>query len=93
MALVVLAGVQVGWRICSLGGLRSLSVSGTTGINTSTVTTSGTQTYGGTATLGADATLTGTTVTFNDPIVGGTHTVRDAMALVMLPPTLVTMTE
>ncbi|HEV7224745.1 MAG TPA: DUF4214 domain-containing protein, partial [Pirellulales bacterium] len=54
-------------------GLTTLGVSGTTAINTTNITSSGTQTYGGAVTLGANATLTGSTVTFNDPVAGAAH--------------------
>ncbi|MEI6105491.1 MAG: hypothetical protein WCR49_00640 [Opitutae bacterium] len=54
-------------------GLSTLGVSGTTRINTDTVTTSGAQTYTGAVTLGADTTLTSTgagNVTFANTING-----------------------
>jgi Concanavalin A-like lectin/glucanases superfamily/PKD domain/Matrixin len=57
----------------TVAGLSSLTVSGTTAINTASVTTSGTQTYSGAVTLGADATLTGTMVTTLDTVNGGGH--------------------
>ena len=51
-------------------GLTALAISGTAGINTSTVTSSGTQEYTGAVTIGADTTLTTTdaTVTFDATI-------------------------
>ncbi|MGJ4749091.1 hypothetical protein ACQV5M_22195, partial [Leptospira sp. SA-E8] len=51
-------------------GLGTLSVSGTTTINTSNVTSSGTQTYTGDVTLGVDTTLTTTNsaVTFSGTV-------------------------
>ncbi|HQL32775.1 MAG TPA: hypothetical protein PK969_05930, partial [Treponemataceae bacterium] len=60
-------------------GLWSLSVSGTTSINTTAITSTGTQSYGDAAgtdtiTLGADTTLTGSTITFNAPLAGAAHT-------------------
>src|SRR5579871_495156 len=48
--------------------LTSLSVTGTTTINTSGITTSGTQHYGQKVTLGHDTTVTGTTVTFSGAV-------------------------
>src|SRR6185436_8649899 len=53
-------------------GVQNLIVNGTALINTSTITTIGTQLYRGNVTLGTDATLTGTTVTFNGQVIGGT---------------------
>jgi hypothetical protein len=52
-------------------GLSSLHVTGTSLINTDTVSSSGTQTYDQTVTLGTTSNLTGSTVTFNDPVAGG----------------------
>jgi hypothetical protein len=51
-------------------GLSTLHVTGSSAINTDTVTTGGTQAYDGQATLGASTTLTGSTVTFLDKVVG-----------------------
>jgi hypothetical protein len=48
--------------------LTSLSVSGTSAINTTAVTTSGAQTYTGAATLGADTTLTGAGITLGSTL-------------------------
>ncbi len=48
-------------------------MTGTSQINTSNVTSSGTQTFDGTVTLGTDTNLTGSTVTFNSPVVGAAH--------------------
>ncbi len=45
----------------------------TSQINTSNITSTGTQTYAGTVTLGTDTNLTGSTVTFNSPVVGADH--------------------
>ena len=45
-------------------GLASLSVSGTTGINTNTLSSTGAQTYTGAVVLGADTTLSGIGVSF-----------------------------
>jgi hypothetical protein len=46
---------------------------GTTAINGGGITTSGTQTYNDNVTLGASAALTGTTITTNSTVVGGTY--------------------
>jgi hypothetical protein len=51
-------------------GLTTLDVTGTTAINTTTVTSTGTQTYGGAVTLGANATLTGTAIDFTSTVTG-----------------------
>src|SRR5207253_2019432 len=56
--------------IASSGKLTTLSVSGTTNINTSLITTSGTQTYTGAVTLSKSTMLTGSTVSFNDKVDG-----------------------
>ncbi len=48
-------------------------MTGTSQINTSNVTSSGTQTFDGTVTLGTDTNLTGSTVSFNSPVVGANH--------------------
>jgi len=48
----------------SVTGVTTLAVSGTTAINTDTITSSSTQTYTGGVTLGADATLTGAGINF-----------------------------
>ena len=44
----------------TITGVNALSVSGTTSINTNTITTAGTQTYTGAVTLGNSTTLTTT---------------------------------
>src|SRR5205823_5429005 len=54
-------------------GVSNLSVSGTTAINTNTVTTSGTQSYTGAVTLANAPTLTGTNMTFNSTVAGATN--------------------
>jgi fibronectin-binding autotransporter adhesin len=59
-------------------GLSTLSVSGTTNINTTAISASGTQVYGDTTgtdtiTLGADTTLTGSSITFNAPLLAAGH--------------------
>ncbi len=54
-------------------GLTTLNVTGTSQINTNTVSSSGTQTFDGTVTLGTDTNLAGSTVTFNSPVVGVAH--------------------
>ncbi|GHV19571.1 hypothetical protein FACS189494_01530 [Spirochaetia bacterium] len=51
-------------------GTTSLSVSGTTAINTSTITTTGAQTYTGAVTLGANATISANAVTFGNTLDG-----------------------
>ena len=60
----------------SLGGgsflAATLSVGGTTAINTAAVTTTGTQTYTGDVFLGTGTTLTGTIVTFDSNLTLGT---------------------
>ena len=55
----------------TLTGLSALSVSGTTGVYTNTITTSGTQTYTGAVTLGASTTLTASSVSTYGAVVGG----------------------
>ncbi|WP_262965172.1 filamentous hemagglutinin N-terminal domain-containing protein, partial [Methylobacter psychrophilus] len=47
-------------------GLTTLLVSGTTAINTNTVTSSDTQGYSGAVTLGSDTTISGSGITFTD---------------------------
>jgi hypothetical protein len=55
----------------AVSGLSSLSVSGTTAVNTASITTTGSQIYGGLVTLGASTvTLTGTDPTFTAGVVG-----------------------
>ena len=56
----------------TVGGtpLASLSVSGTTAIDTTAISTTGTQTYTGAVTLGSDTTLTGSAVSFDYTIDG-----------------------
>ncbi len=54
-------------------GLTTLNVTGTSQINTSTVSSSGSQTFDGTVTLGTDTNLTGSTVTFNSQVIGANH--------------------
>ena len=54
-------------------GLSKLQVSGTTLINSSTISSSGVQTYNDAVTLGGDTSLFGTTTTFNGTVAGGTH--------------------
>ena len=49
-------------------GLTTLSVSGTTGINTSNITSSGAQDYTGAVILGSDTTLTGVAVSFDSTV-------------------------
>ena len=53
--------------------LTSLSVSGTSAINTTGISTTGSQGYTGAVTLGSDTVLTGTVVTFSAAVDGGTH--------------------
>ena len=63
----------------TITGTGSISVSGTTDINTTTITTTGTQEYTGDVTLGANASLTANnsgsaqTVTFSGNITGASH--------------------
>jgi hypothetical protein len=57
----------------SAAKLKSLTVTGTTGINTTAITTTGNQSYGQKVTLGANPTLTGASVTFQDSVAGGSH--------------------
>ncbi|MCP4090926.1 MAG: hypothetical protein GY746_14215, partial [Gammaproteobacteria bacterium] len=57
----------------TLTGLTTLDVTGTTTVNTGTVTTSSTQDYADTLTLGEDVTLTGSTVSTAGTIVGVSH--------------------
>jgi hypothetical protein len=52
-------------------GLSTLSVSGTTAINTATISSSGGQTYSGAVTLGAGTTLTSITATLGSTVSGG----------------------
>ncbi len=54
-------------------GLTTLNVTGTSVINTSNITSTGAQTYAGTVSLGTDTNLTGSTVTFNNQVVGAAH--------------------
>jgi hypothetical protein len=65
-----------------VSGLTTLSVAGTTTINTSAITSSGTQIYGDPnaagatttlITLGADATLSGTSIALNGKVAGSNH--------------------
>ena len=65
-----------GAYVGSIESLSFLHVTGTTDLyagDADTVHTSGPQTYDGTVTLHADTTLEGTTVTFNDTVVGGSN--------------------
>ena len=57
-------------------GLTTLAVSGTTLINTGTITTSGAQTYSGAVTLGTDTTLTGSALNFNSTVDSDATTAR-----------------
>jgi len=51
-------------------GLSSLHVTGSSGINTNTVTTTGTQAYDGAVSLGTDTTLSGNGVSFSSTVNG-----------------------
>src|SRR5207247_1717393 len=51
-----------------VGGLTTVLVTGTTLVNSATVTSTGTQTYDDVVTLGADVNLTGSTVNFLEGI-------------------------
>src|SRR5204862_42316 len=54
----------------SVAGLTTLSVSGTTAINTNTITTSGDQSYSGAVTLANAPTLSGMNVSFGSTVDG-----------------------
>jgi hypothetical protein len=54
----------------SVTGLSTLTVSGTTGINTTAVTTTGAQSYTGAVTLGENTTLTGSSLQIGSTLAG-----------------------
>src|SRR4029077_1931914 len=56
-----------------VGGLTTLLVTGTTKLNSTTVTSTGSQTYDDVVTLGANVNLTATTVSFLEGVTGGSH--------------------
>jgi len=62
-------------------GLSVLHVTGTSGINTNTVTSAGAQDYDGAVTLGVDTTLTGSPITFGST-VNGTGVGTESLAVV-----------
>src|SRR4029077_13051106 len=57
-----------------VGGLTTLLVTGTTTVNSTTVSSTGTQTYDDVVTLGANVNFTGSTVSFLGGVTGGGHT-------------------
>jgi hypothetical protein len=72
-ALTITGNTVLGNSITdTVTGLASLSVSGTTAINTNTITTTGTQTYAGAVSLAEDTTLSGSTITTQSTLAGGT---------------------
>lgn len=56
----------------SVTGTGSIAVTGTSAINTGTITTTTTQTYTGAVTLGQTTAFTGTTITFSNALNGAT---------------------
>jgi autotransporter-associated beta strand protein len=52
----------------TVSGLSTLSISGTTAINTAAITSTGTQSYAGAVTLGADTTLSGADLALRDAV-------------------------
>jgi len=58
----------------TITGVKELTVTGTSTINTTTITTTGAQTYTGAVTLGADVVLTtDSIVTFNNKVIGDSN--------------------
>jgi mucin-19 len=67
----------------TVNGLTTLSVSGTTGINTNVLTTSGAQTYTGAVTLANSPVLTGAGITFSNTVNGAANlTVTDSLTTI-----------
>lgn len=69
-ATLAASGTSTLGGVVGATALSSLSTSGATTINASSVSTTGTQTYGGAVTLGANSTLGGAGITFNGTVDG-----------------------